>query len=56
MNKYILRTSLFLLILVSFTSCEVVEGIFNLGMGVGIFIVIAILAVIIFIFAKLSKK
>lgn len=56
MNKYILRTSLFLLILVSFTSCEVVEGIFNLGMGVGIFIVIAILAVIIFIFAKLTKK
>jgi uncharacterized membrane protein len=42
--------------LISFTSCEVVGGIFKLGMGVGIFIVIAIIAVIIFIFAKLTKK
>ena len=56
MKNYIIRTSLFLLILLSFTSCEVVEGIFNLGMGVGIFIVLAILAVIIFIFAKLKGK
>ena len=56
MNKYILRTSLFLLMLISFTSCEVVEGIFNLGMGVGIFIVIAILAVIIYVFAKITNK
>lgn len=56
MNKYIARTSLFLLMLVSFTSCEVVEGIFKLGMGVGVFIVIAILAVVIYVFAKLTKK
>jgi len=56
MKNYITRISLYLLILGSFTSCEVVEGIFKLGMGVGIFIVIAIIAVIIFIFAKLTKK
>jgi Na+-transporting methylmalonyl-CoA/oxaloacetate decarboxylase gamma subunit len=42
--------------LLTFTSCEVVEGIFKLGMGVGVFIVIAILAVIIYVFAKLRKK
>lgn len=56
MKNYIARISLFLLMLISLQSCEVVEGIFKLGMGVGIFIVIAILAVIIFIFAKLTKK
>lgn len=56
MKNYIIRSSLFLIMLLSFTSCEVVEGIFKLGMGVGIFIVIAILAVIIFIIAKLRKK
>ena len=56
MKNYIIRSSLFLIMLLSFTSCEVVEGIFKLGMGVGIFIVISILAVIIFIIAKLRKK
>ncbi|MDD3005368.1 MAG: hypothetical protein PHH66_10720 [Flavobacterium sp.] len=40
----------------TFTSCEVIEGIFKLGMGVGIFMVIAIIAVIIFIITKLNKK
>ncbi len=56
MKNYITRISLFLLMLLTFTSCDVVEGIFKLGMGVGIFIVIAILAVIIFIFMKLKKR
>ncbi|CAM4159297.1 hypothetical protein FLAN108750_13245 [Flavobacterium antarcticum] len=56
MKKYITRISLFLLMLISLQSCEVIGGIFKLGMGVGIFIVIAIIAVIIFIFAKLTKK
>ncbi|WP_396178801.1 hypothetical protein [Flavobacterium sp.] len=56
MKNYITRISLFFLILLTFTSCEVVEGIFKIGMGVGVFIVIAILAVIIFIYAKLRRK
>lgn len=48
--------SLLVLLVVSLmlTSCEVVEGIFKLGMGVGIFIVIAIIAVIVFIVSKIG--
>lgn len=49
-------TNLLLLLLVSltFTSCDIIEGIFKAGMGVGIFIVIAIIAVIVFIISKLG--
>lgn len=54
MNK-IQRMCAILLILFSFTSCEVVEGIFNLGVGVGIFIVVAIIALVIFIISRFKK-
>ena len=52
-NKWI---SMLMLLLVSLTvtSCDVIEGIFKAGMGVGIFIVIAVIAVIIFIISKLG--
>lgn len=56
MKSFILKTCLLLLVMLTFTSCEVVEGIFNVGVGVGIFIVIAILAIIIFIVAKIKGK
>ena len=55
MKNYISRISLLLIVLLSFTSCEVVEGIFKFGVGVGVFIVIAILAVVIWIIAKMRK-
>ena len=55
MKNYISRISLLLIVLLSFTSCEVVEGIFNFGVGVGVFIVIAILAVVVWIIAKMRK-
>ncbi|MFY0481491.1 hypothetical protein ACI6PS_02710 [Flavobacterium sp. PLA-1-15] len=55
MRNYILRISLMLMVLFTATSCEVVEGIFNVGVGVGIFIVIAILAVIIWIVSRFRK-
>jgi len=55
MKNYILRTSLLLMVLLTFTSCEVVEGIFNVGVGVGVFIVIAILAIIIWIVSRFRK-
>ncbi|WP_169628035.1 hypothetical protein [Flavobacterium soli] len=55
MKNYIFRISLLLMVLLTFTSCEVVEGIFNLGVGVGIFIVIAILAVIIWVISRFKK-
>lgn len=54
MQSKIIRLSLLFLILVTVTSCEVIEGIFKAGMGVGIFIVIAIIAVIVFIISKIG--
>lgn len=56
MKKQVQFAALFLLILTTFTSCEVVEGIFKAGMGFGIFIVVAIVALIIFIISKVGGK
>ncbi len=50
------RTMMLLILLISVTSCSVVEGIFKAGMGVGIFILVIILAVIAFIISKVMRK
>ncbi len=47
--------ALFLLSLLV-TSCEVIEGIFEAGVGVGIFIVVAVIVLIVFIISKLTKR
>ena len=52
-NKWI-NMLMLLLVSLTVTSCDVIEGIFKAGMGVGIFIVIAVIAVIIFIISKLG--
>ena len=52
MRKQIQLVGLFIFIITLFTSCEVVESIFKVGMGVEIFIVIAVIAVIIIIISK----
>ncbi|MFW0738207.1 hypothetical protein [Flavobacterium sp. T12S277] len=56
MQNILKRLLMVFVILFSFTSCEVIEGIFKAGMGVGIFIVIFIIAILIFIFAKVFGK
>ncbi|MFV5686670.1 hypothetical protein ACM55I_14640 [Flavobacterium sp. GB2R13] len=56
MQKKITRVLVYFIILLSFTSCSVVEGIFKAGMGVGIFIVIAVIAIVIFIISKIFGK
>lgn len=56
MKKHAQYFALFVLILATFTSCEIVEGIFKAGMGFGIFIVIAVIVLIIFIISKLTGK
>lgn len=56
MKNQILRIAMFALVLFSFTSCELVGGIFKAGMGVGIFIVVAILAILLFIGSKFFGK
>jgi hypothetical protein len=43
-------------VLFSFTSCELIGGIFKAGIGVGIFIVIAVLAIILFVASKIFGK
>jgi hypothetical protein len=50
------RIAVLSIVLFSFTSCEVVGGIFKAGMGFGIFMVIAIVAVIIYTMSKLFGK
>lgn len=56
MTNKLSRIAMLLVVLLSFTSCSVIEGIFKAGMGVGIFIVVAIVAVIIFIITRIGGK
>ena len=56
MNDKITRIVMLLVILISITSCSIVQGIFKAGVGVGIFIVVIIIAVIAFIISKIVGK
>ncbi|MDG2432471.1 hypothetical protein [Flavobacterium sp.] len=56
MKNQITRILMLFVVLFSFTSCELIGGIFKAGMGVGIFIVVAVLAIILFIASKLFGK
>jgi len=56
MKKRTQTLVIFFFILVFFSSCELVEGIFKAGMGFGIFIVIAVIVLIVFIISKLTGK
>lgn len=56
MKNQISRIVLLFVVLFSFTSCELIGGIFKAGIGVGIFIVVAILAIILFIVSKIFGK
>jgi hypothetical protein len=56
MKDKITRIVMLLVILISVTSCSIVKGIFEAGVGVGIFIVVIVLAVIVFIISKISGK
>lgn len=56
MQKNLTRILMLLMVLVSFTSCSVIEGIFKAGMGFGIFIVVVIVAIVIFIISKIFGK
>ncbi|WP_200778660.1 hypothetical protein [Flavobacterium segetis] len=47
------RLMMLFIVLISFSSCSVIEGIFKAGVGVGIFVVVAVIAIIIFIISKI---
>jgi len=53
--KNLQRILVLLIVLISFTSCELVGDIFQAGIGVGIFLVVAVIAIIIFIISKFRK-
>jgi len=54
MQNKITKSILLLFVLFTFTGCEVIGDIFQVGMGVGIFIVIIVIAIIAFIIRKLG--
>jgi len=56
MKNQISRLLMLFVVLFSFTSCELIGGIFKAGMGVGIIIVVVVVAVILFVASKLFGK
>jgi len=48
--------SLMALLVTTWSSCQVVEGIFKAGVWVGILIVVGIIALIVFIVSKATRK
>ncbi|WP_395050452.1 hypothetical protein [Flavobacterium sp.] len=56
MKDKITRIVMLLIILISVTSCSIVKGIFEAGVGVGVFIVVIIVAVIAFVISKIIGK
>ncbi|PRZ22017.1 hypothetical protein [Flavobacterium granuli] len=56
MQNKLTRIAMLLIVLISFTSCSVIEGIFKAGMGVGIFIVVVIVVIVIFVISKILGK
>ncbi len=54
--KRIAFYSLLCLLMVSFSSCAFIGGIFKAGVWVGVLIVVAIIGVIVFIASRGSKK
>ncbi|WP_185964852.1 hypothetical protein [Flavobacterium franklandianum] len=53
MKDKITRLVLLLIILISVTSCSIVKGIFEAGVGVGIFIIVLLLAIIAYVISKI---
>jgi predicted Na+-dependent transporter len=53
MKNKITRMVMLLIILISVTSCSIVKGIFEAGVGVGVFIVVIILAIIVYAISKI---
>ena len=56
MKKQTFTIALILLMLTTFSSCEVIGGIFKAGVGVGIFLVLIVVALVVFFISKMGKK
>jgi hypothetical protein len=51
--KRLMPIALIMLLATTFSSCELVEGIFKAGMWTGVILVVVVIAVVIWLFAKL---
>jgi uncharacterized membrane protein len=56
MKNKALKFYLLFIVVMSFTSCEIISDIFNAGVGVGVFIVLAIVALVIFLISRMRRK
>jgi len=58
MDKFNVRTALVLMLVmaISLSSCEVIEGIFKAGVWVGVIIVVVIIALIFWLIRKVGRK
>lgn len=55
-TNFLTKLTLLLIMLISFSSCEVIGGIFKTGIGVGVFGVLLIIGLIIYFISKVGKK
>lgn len=56
MKNYAIKFSILTALVIMLSSCEMIGGIFNAGMGVGIFIAIIVVGLIIFAISKMGKS
>jgi hypothetical protein len=56
MKDKITRILMLLVLLISVSSCSIIEGIFKAGVGVGIFFVVLVLAIVAFIVSKIVGR
>lgn len=56
MQKITQKILLLLIVMFTFSSCELIGGIFKAGVGVGMFIVIAVVVLILFLITKMFGK
>jgi hypothetical protein len=56
MKNKALKFYLLFMVVMLFTSCEIISDIFNAGVGVGVFIALAVVALIIFLITRLRRK
>ncbi len=56
MKKFISILSVAMFIMVGFTSCEVIGGIFKAGVWTGVLLVAAVIALIIYLIAAITKR
>lgn len=55
-TKNLAINTLLALMILSFSSCEIIGGIFKTGMGVGIFLVVIVVAIVVYIFSRIGRN